>query len=204
MVKIAKKHGVSARTVGNLKRAKGIVRPPHNRLPDMVRRSIMEDLRANLLTLEQIAAKNGVSYQTVCRIKKRAGIKRKPLVKKGYTRISEATHAGIVNDLRNTGLGYEKIARKYGVSTLTVALARRKAGIVTTARELRRIRRRQEIEADLRVMAETGQTQRQIAQAHNVSYALVSMLYRQMGGRNGVDTLQERLNRVRNLHVLPD
>ena len=201
---IAKKHHVSPRTVHNVKVAYRIERPakskPHTE-------AIIADLKDNELTLEQIAARHNVAYHTVWRIKKRAGIEREAVYTRRQKRLTNDEKQAVIRALID-GDSQPQIAAQYGVSTTTIANIRREAGIVETGSVRARRNRRQAIEADLRLMAETEQTGQQIAEAHGVSASYVSQIKRATGSEPGNyssnGTLEERLQRVENLHIPTD
>ncbi len=202
---IAKKHHVSPRTVHNVKIAYRIERPakskPHTE-------AIIADLKDNELTLEQIAARHNVAYHTVWRIKKRAGIEREAVYTRRQRHLTGDERQAVIRALTDGDMSQPQIAAQYGVSTPTIANIRREAGIVETASVRARRNRRQAIEADLRLMAETEQTGQQIAEVHGVSASYVSQIKRAMGSESGNyssnGTLEERLRRVEDLHIPTD
>lgn len=133
---IAKKHGISASTVGNWAAAAGLQRGSRPRVGTQTRREpVLRDYTQSDLTVREIARRHQISETSVRNWAKQAGVKREQPAVPPRSRAREA----VIADYVAGELTVKQIAERHGVSQSSVNKWAREAGHTRRAREEQRL-----------------------------------------------------------------
>lgn len=148
-----------------------------SRQPARLRQQVLDDYRANQLTVQQIARKHKIAIGRVVQWAREAKLSRQ----RGRPPIPRSQISAALNDLKRTSATVQEIAERHGISARTLRTHAKNAGIPTT-RDQQHQRNYQKLKP--RVLHDYQHTQltvNEIAERHGISSSTVGNWAAQAG-----------------------